>query len=266
VLHSTEFLQFDRESSGFSAIASRAIFFARDIPVAALLTSALVLHQKNCYYSSAMSTFKSVIFDVDGTILDSLPLCVEAFRLAVEPVAQRHFSDEEIFAAFGPSDEGTIRIFVPNDVETCMEQFLYHYRRLHPVMCPKPFDGITDILAELKLRHIPIGLVTGKGPKSLAITLEELGLGHYFDAIETGSPLRANKPECLRNILHKFGLSPNETVYIGDSPSDITACREVLVPIYAAAWADTADVPKLQLLQPDKIVYSVQELQKLLLG
>ena len=213
-----------------------------------------------------MSTFKSVIFDVDGTILDSISLCVEAFRLAVEPVARRQFSDEEILSAFGPSDEGTIRVFVPDAVETCMEQFLYHYRRLHPVMCPKPFDGMTDILAELQSRHIPIGLVTGKGPKSLAITLDELGLEHYFDAIETGSPIRANKPECLRNVLHKFGLSPHETVYIGDSPSDITACREVSVPIYAAAWANTADVPKLQSLKPDKIVRSVEELKKLLLG
>ena len=131
-------------------------------------------------------------------------------------------------------------------------------------MCPKPFDGIIDILEWLKSQQIPIGLVTGKGPKSLAITLEELNLGHYFDAIETGSPLRANKPECLRNILQQFGHSPNETVYIGDVPSDITACREVSIPIYSAAWAKTVDLPKLESLQPDRIVRSVKELLMLL--
>ena len=145
-----------------------------------------------------------------------------------------------------------------------MEQFLYHYRRLHPVMCPKPFDGIIDILDWLKSQRIPIGMVTGKGPRSLAVTLEELNLEHYFDAIETGSPLRANKPECLRNILDKFGLSPSEVVYIGDMPSDITACREVSVPIYSAAWSKTVDLPKLQSLQPDKIVHTVEELKSLL--
>jgi phosphoglycolate phosphatase/pyrophosphatase PpaX len=211
-----------------------------------------------------MHSPKSVIFDVDGTLVDSLPLCVEAFRLAVEPIAKRPFSDEEIFAAFGPSDEGTIKIFVPDAVEPCMEQFLFHYRRLHPIMCPKPFDGIIDILEGLKSRKIPIGMVTGKGPRSLAITLELLGLEHYFDAVETGSPLRGNKPECLRNILQKFGLSPNETVYIGDAPSDVLACREVSVPIYAVAWAKMVDVPKLQSLQPDKLVRSVEELKALL--
>jgi len=201
---------------------------------------------------------------MDGTLIDSLPLCVEAFRLAVEPIAQRKISEEEIFAAFGPSDEGTIRVFVPDAVETCMEQFLYHYRRLHPVMCPKPFDGIIDIFEELRSRHILIGLVTGKGPRSLAITFDELGLERYFDAVETGSPLHANKPECLRRILRKFNLSPGEALYIGDSPSDITACREVSMPVYSAVWATRADLPKLQSLRPDHIVYSVEELATLL--
>jgi phosphoglycolate phosphatase/pyrophosphatase PpaX len=211
-----------------------------------------------------MAKLKSVIFDMDGTVTDSLPLCVEAFRLAVEPVIKRHVSDDEISAAFGPSDEGTIRVFVPDAVDYCLEQFLFHYRRLHPVMCPKPFDGIIDVLEWLKNKKIPVGLVTGKGPKSLAITLEELKLSHYFDAVQSGSPLRANKPECMRNILQHFQLQPGEAVYIGDAPSDITASREVSLPIYSAAWAKTTNVPKLQALQPDKIVYSIADLNSLL--
>ena len=211
-----------------------------------------------------MPRLKSVIFDMDGTIIDSLPLCIKAFRLAVEPVVQRNVSGEEILSAFGPSDEGTIRVFAPDAIETCMEQYLYHYRRLHPVMCPQPFDGMIDLLDWLKSQKIPIGLVTGKGPRSLAITLEALKLEGYFDAIETGSPIRANKPECLWNILHKFGLTPDEAVYIGDMSSDITACRKVSIPIYSVAWAETADILELQAQQPDKLVRSIAELKSLL--
>ncbi|MDR0326935.1 MAG: HAD hydrolase-like protein, partial [Planctomycetaceae bacterium] len=102
--------------------------------------------------------------------------------------------------------------------------------------------------------------------RSLAITLEEMNLGHYFDAIETGSPLRPNKPEGLRNILAKFNHLPSETVYVGDATGDITACREVSIPIFAAAWATTTDLPRLQSFQPDRIVHSVEELKGLLLS
>ena len=208
--------------------------------------------------------FKCVIFDLDGTIVDSIPLYVEACRLAVGSVVQRSISEEEIVAAFGPDDEGFIRTFVPDAVETCLEQFLFHYRRLHPILCPKPFDGITEILSWLKSRHIPIGLVTGKGSGTLAITFDELGLEGYFDAIETGSPHGGNKPECLRRVLRRFQLLPSEAVYIGDAPTDITACREVFLPIYSAAWATMVDIQKLQSLQPDRIVHSIEELKLIL--
>ncbi|GHT17975.1 phosphoglycolate phosphatase [Planctomycetales bacterium] len=207
-----------------------------------------------------MSAIQCVIFDMDGTITDSLPLCVEAFRQAVVPFLRRTVTDEEILATFGPSDLGTLKLLVPDHLDEAMESFLLHYRRLHPLMCPKPFDEIVDLLQWLKSQKVPLGLVTGKGPRSLQITLDELHLEPFFDAIETGSPLHANKPECLRNILKKFDLKPENAVYVGDAPSDISACREVSIPIFSAAWAKTAKPETLQSLQPDKIFYSISDL------
>ena len=59
---------------------------------------------------------RAVVFDFDGTIADTLPLCIAAFRQAVEPHAGRRVSDEEIIATFGPSEEGTIRALIPEEV------------------------------------------------------------------------------------------------------------------------------------------------------
>jgi phosphoglycolate phosphatase/pyrophosphatase PpaX len=202
---------------------------------------------------------------MDGTIADSLPLCIEAFRRAVEPFLGHSMTDDEITAAFGPSDAGTIRQLVPDHADKCLEGYLTWYRRLHPSMCPHPFDGIRELFDELKVQGILLGLVTGKGPKSLNITLEFFGFDNVFDAVETGSPYKANKPECLRNILQKFDLQPQETVYIGDAPSDILATREVSIPIFSAAWAQTTNLEKLQPLKPDYIVFSIEELRKRLL-
>jgi phosphoglycolate phosphatase-like HAD superfamily hydrolase len=56
---------------------------------------------------------RAVIFDLDGTLADTLPLCIQAFRASVQPLIHRCPSDEEIVATFGPSEEGTIMALAP---------------------------------------------------------------------------------------------------------------------------------------------------------
>lgn len=53
---------------------------------------------------------KAIIFDLDGTIGDTVPLCIAAFKKSVEPLAGRVFSEEDIVSTFGPSEEGTINV------------------------------------------------------------------------------------------------------------------------------------------------------------
>ena len=55
-----------------------------------------------------LKKIKALIFDLDGTIGDTLPLCIKAFRRSIEPLIGRSVSDAEIIATFGPSEEGTI--------------------------------------------------------------------------------------------------------------------------------------------------------------
>ncbi|GHT41731.1 phosphoglycolate phosphatase [Planctomycetales bacterium] len=205
-----------------------------------------------------------IIFDFDGTIADTMPLCVEAFRQGLEPFVGRHLSDEEILSTFGPSEEGSVRTVCPNHYEKGLQHCLDAYRRLHPAMCSKPFDGITELLQDIRKAGIPLALVTGKGPLTLTISLEMLAMQDIFDAVETGSPHGGNKPECMSKVLQRFKVDVNDAVYIGDMPSDILACRKIGIPIYAAAWAKTADAEKLNALKPDKLVRSIQELRDLL--
>ena len=56
---------------------------------------------------------KAVLFDLDGTIGNTLPLCITAFRESIEPLAGRSLTDEEIVRTFGPSEEGTIAVLLP---------------------------------------------------------------------------------------------------------------------------------------------------------
>lgn len=202
---------------------------------------------------------KAVLFDLDGTLANTLPLCIEAFRLAVEPAAGRSLSDEEIIATFGPSEEGTIRALAPNRYEQSLADYLGNYERLHENY-PIPFDGIVTLLHYLRCRGVRLGLVTGKGPESTRLSLRQFNLESIFEVIETGSSRGPRKVEALQHILSDWGLDPQDTVYIGDSPSDVTASRSVGIPVIAAGWSATTDVDALRGLQPDGVALSVDEL------
>jgi HAD superfamily hydrolase (TIGR01549 family) len=206
-----------------------------------------------------MQKIKAVIFDLDGTIGDTLPLCIKAFRQSVEPLIGRSVSDAEIIATFGPSEEGTIMALAPNHYDKGVADYLQHYETYHD-MCPSPFEGIEELLKTLKDTTIRIAMVTGKGKYSTAISLKQFGLENYFEAIETGMPSGPRKPEGIQLVLNHFSdLAKEEIIYVGDAPSDVTASRRVGIPVVAAAWAETAEPEKLKELQPDEIFYTIAD-------
>lgn len=206
------------------------------------------------------TTFWAVLFDLDGTLANTLPLCIAAFRRAIEPVTGARLSDADIIATFGPSEEGTIRALAPQHYEACLTDYLRHYEQLH-TECPELFAGIGALLRDLRARGVKLGLVTGKGTHSTRLSLRQFGLQDCFELIETGSPHGARKPEALRAVLAAWQLAPAQAVYIGDAPSDVTAARAVGMPVVAAAWAETADAQALALQQPDYLAQSVTQLR-----
>jgi len=207
---------------------------------------------------------KCVIFDMDGTIGNTLPLCIAAFRRSIRETAGITVSDQDIIDTFGPSEEGTIMALIPAHYEEGLKEYQTQYKKLHHVITPEPFGGIKDVFDLIRRKDRHIALVTGKARTSLDITLEVFDMEGCFDAIETGSPSGPNKPHGIRSVLKDLGLKPEEAVYIGDAPSDILSSKSVNVPVISAAWDEHADVDALTRLEPDKIIYSIGELKRYL--
>jgi phosphoglycolate phosphatase-like HAD superfamily hydrolase len=206
-----------------------------------------------------MNKIKGIIFDLDGTIGNTLPLCIQAFRQSIEPLALTTLSDEDIVATFGPSEEGTIQTLVPEHYEQGIVNYLQFYESLHD-LCPAPFPGIAQLLHDLRSKNIRIAMVTGKGQHSTAISLKKFGLKDVFEQIETGSSSGPVKVEGINAVLQQWkDLDKTAVIYIGDSPGDITASRKAGIPVVAAAWAETAEPEKLKALNPDQIFYSIDE-------
>jgi len=206
-----------------------------------------------------MKKIKGIIFDLDGTLADTLPLCVQAFRQSIEPLTSTPLTDEEIIATFGPSEEGTIMALAPQYYEQGVVSYLQYYETLHD-MCPEPFEDIRDLLEFLKEQAVRVAMVTGKGPHSTTISLKKFGLTNAFEIIGTGSPLGPRKHQCILNVLDQWSpIQKDEVIYVGDMAGDVTACRAAGVAIAGAAWAPAGDAHGLKDSQPDELFYTVRD-------
>lgn len=206
---------------------------------------------------------KTAIFDFDGTLADTLPLCCEAFRRTVSDLDGRTLTDREIEFHFGPDDLGIIQRLFPGKPELHepgRELFIRHYRELHAEMAPAPFPGTADLLRSLRDKGMRLAMVTGKRRESANISLRFFHLAEFFPVLETGSPEGGVKTDRIKKALERLDSSAGEAIYIGDSPSDVDACRAVPIRVLAAGWAPGADVKGLKERKPDFLLTRFENL------
>ena len=155
---------------------------------------------------------KLVAFDLDGTIGDTIPMCIKAFRQAVSPYAGHLLTDREVVETFGLNEIGMIKSIVPNNWEQALHDFYSLYEKLH-YECSEPYEGIPDLIAALRAKGLILALITGKGERSCRITLNEFGMEHDFDEILTGSESENVKAQSLKLLLKNMICFPRN-VYI----------------------------------------------------
>ncbi|MDR3212097.1 MAG: HAD family hydrolase [Planctomycetota bacterium] len=200
---------------------------------------------------------QAVLLDVDGTLGETIPICVEAFQEAIAALSGRELGMAEIVARFGPSEEGVIREELPDRYPEGMDRFVESFRRLLVEKCPRPFPGVTELLSSLRQAGVKLAVVTGKGPRSCAIALEQFGLSSFFPVVETGSPRGPEKELGIARALERLGVAGAGAAYVGDAPSDIKAARLAGVRALAAAWSRHADPAALEKAGPDSLFTSV---------
>lgn len=208
---------------------------------------------------------RAVIFDLDGTLADTIPVCFAAFRITLREYTGREYSDREIEGLFGPNEEGVFRKLLGERWEDAFERYLTEYE-IHHDLCESAFPGVIALLDWLRARSVRIAIVTGKGRESAAISLRRVGLASHFDRVEAGGVEGAVKPDAIKRILADWGIAARQAAYVGDAPYDVRAARAAGVTAVSVVWAGTAGRERIAAEHPDETFESVHDFRAWLEG
>jgi pyrophosphatase PpaX len=170
--------------------------------------------------------FPVVLFDLDGTVVDSGGIILASMRHATRTVLDREIPDEELMAAVGgPGLEAQMRAFAPDRVDELVRVYREHNEPLHDGL--ESFLGIADVLVALKDEGRKLGIVSAKRRRTVELAFARVPLGHLFDVVVGGDDTVRQKPDAepLLHALARLGAEPADAAYVGDSPYDMEAAR-----------------------------------------
>jgi HAD superfamily hydrolase (TIGR01549 family) len=210
-----------------------------------------------------MEKFTGIIFDIDGTLTSTNKLIFASFNHIAEKYLHKQFTDEEISAMFGPTEDVILKQWCPDNYDAVRKDYYDFYEQNHSMADLYP--GIIEILNILKGKNVLLSIYTGKGRDASIITLKKLKIYDYFDLIITGDEVEEHKPspEGITLFLEKFNLQKNSALMVGDSPADIKASRAAGVKVASVIWDAYAKKAVIK-LNPDYIFNSVVELKEFL--
>lgn len=207
--------------------------------------------------------FSTLIFDLDGTIADTLPLIYEAFNDAFVPITGKALSPEEIRGLFGPPDNYVIRnVLEPEHHDDAIARYVETYRGRHRDLV-ELFDGIADLLADAHAAGVKLAVVTGKSRNTALITLDFLGVLERFDVIYAGDDVERQKPDPMALVMALEDLAhddPARAAMIGDSAADVIAGKAAGVATIGVLWG-VPDHSDLLATEPDVVCATVDDLR-----
>jgi pyrophosphatase PpaX len=208
-----------------------------------------------------MVRFPVVLFDLDGTVVDSGSIILASMRHATREVLGREYGDDELMAAVGgPGLEAQFAALAPDRVEELIRVYRAHNEPLHDEL--EACAGMDDVLVQLREEGRRLGIVTAKRRVTVELAFASVPLGHLFETIVGGDETERHKPDPAPLLLaaRRMGERPSEIAYVGDSPFDVRAAKAAGMHAVAVTWGGIHDREKLEAEEPDAIIDRAEEL------
>jgi pyrophosphatase PpaX len=212
-------------------------------------------------YDRAMR-FPVVLFDLDGTLIDSGPIILASMRHAARTVLGREIPPDELGLTIG--GQGIVAQMQAIDADRAddlLEAYKEHNDGLHETL--EAFDELLELLPRLKAQGRKLGIVTAKRHRTVALALERFpALRDEFDVVVTHDDTDRHKPDPAPVLLaiERLDGTPAQAVYIGDSPFDIQAAKAAGAYAVAVGWGGIHPDERLLAEEPDAFVRSPEEL------
>ena len=185
-----------------------------------------------------MTGFEPILFDLDGTVIDSVALIRESHRHAVRTVLGEEWEDARLVANVGRPLLEQMAVF---DADRAQELYdVYReWNHANTSALLLAYEGVEAALRELKAEGRRLGIVTSKSHDAVDLAWEVLpALRELFDVVIAAEDTERHKPDAapLLEALRRLGAGPEGACYVGDAPFDIVAGKAARITTVAVTW------------------------------
>ncbi|MBO4818718.1 MAG: HAD-IIIA family hydrolase [Firmicutes bacterium] len=219
-----------------------------------------------------MKKYRAVLFDFDGTLIDTNGYIVDSWKYASEKIFGKMVFDVSYLAThFGTPLEFAVEETIKHyNIEGySVEELcaLYReYQKENPTKIGVPFEGITELLKELKEKGIKVGVVTSRTKPTTIAALELNEIDKYFDVIIAVEDTQIHKPlpEPALICCSRMGVDPEDALMVGDSKWDIACGNNAGCGSALVAWSFAQKAEGLEGVEkPDYVIEKAEEILKL---
>jgi pyrophosphatase PpaX len=210
--------------------------------------------------------FRVVLFDLDGTLIDSGPIILASMRHAAVTVLGREPDEELVRAAIGgPGLVAQMRDLDPDRVDELVEAYRAHNEPLHETL--ESFDGVLDLLPVLRAEGRRLGIVTAKRRATVEFAFQRFpSLRDDIEVLVGADDTERHKPDPdpVLEALRRLDTAAEDAAYVGDSPFDIRAAKAAGTFAVGVTWGGIHPAERLAEEHPDALVETTEELHAVL--
>ena len=245
-------------------ITARSGWLFRNTAIAAIVNLmrvtdvGVVIHERAAAPGAAFSPVEAVVFDLDGTLADTMTLAPRAYADTIRCLGGPEVSPGEVVAAWNIGPTPVVLEHFLGRAVTSQDIERYYGNFESVIAAARPFPGIPGMLGSLRQQGYRLGVFTHATRRAAAATLAATGLDQFRFALVSGEEIAEPKPspEGLRLACQRIDVTPCAAAYVGDAGVDLQcAAAAGSLGIHARWGAAAAEVavPHLVALRPDDV-------------